>query len=986
MTAFFIGLLNLSLTATIVLAVVLLLRALLVRHIPRWGIGLLWLVAAIALVCPIRPTSHLSIWKTTDPLLMTTSATTEVLTHETVWESLNTEETWAEGEPYQPKPAESGDITDGPSYYEADLSAPTVEPGEVPSRLPTEFPAPSLPQTGTRVEWVTLAFVIWCVGVTGMSLYALIRYLQLKHRVAVSVPFVDGAYLCDTIPTPFLLGFFPPKIYLPSSMAEGDFVPVIAHERAHIARGDHIMKALGWWILTVHWFHPLVWISYHLFCRDLEFACDARAVHNLGEDERRSYAEALLSCSIGSRRLHALSHPLAFGEVGVKERISAVIAYRRPGVLRCAAGIVLLPVLAALFLTAPIRGFVDVLEQNGYTVHKAELYQRLEITVPADMVSGYAKSGATVLYDPGDVVVYDHAPTMLSLTKITPSGADDDRYWMIFTFTYRYIPTEGVLTTLIRPEYKDEDVTTWSAIPELLGDVRDARTTYPDRADCCYEAEGVTFGIVVDREVLENAEEYIAFTVGGLADVYFSRGEKNPSDAILVTEGGPVGPDCVEMYVNNYDNQPIDLTLALEAFPDASLASDAMNIYMVEDDKQHWILSGMPVRNVYLSDLTGDGKPEFCASVYWGSGMIDSHIVVYDYVEKQEYTLWDRGVFDYRLEMENNTLYAVMTDYNTRKELYRDVLMLIPTEDGYALSMGEPNSEGVLSDLFKHAEVYVSERCIYMTPLSSSLSIGGDTGYRYLIDPEQHSFCQIDRDTGSIQMVGSLLGGWKAFPWTDEEWAELFVFGAIKDTAISEVYSHRKAMPLGADQYLLSMDDELWLMKASKHPDGSEYVWSIHELVPESQKGFAYYRYMPAVSALPPYLTITFDLPEDMNISAYCGETALASVPDKGWAQEWNHSWQNKNGELQVCWSPNERLDGYIPGGVSQASITFTALNDDQTRYCAGTIYITRDDNITDSWDDWYRVTVVGDGLTMSNDESGFGALVSWDGNGFQRS
>jgi hypothetical protein len=359
--------------------------------------------------------------------------------------------------------------------------------------------------------------------------------------------------------------------------------------------------------------------------------------------------------------------------------------------------------------------------------------------------------------------------------------------------------------------------------------------------------------------------------------------------------------------------------------------------------------------------------------------MVDSHIVVYDLADHKEYTLWERGTFDFRLEEDNHTLYAVMTDYNTRAELYRDVLMLIPTEDGYALSMGEPNSEGVLSDLFKHAEVYVSERCIYMTPLSSSLSIGGDTGYRYLIDPEQHSFCQIHRDTGSIQMVGSLLGGWKAFPWTDEEWAGLFVFGAIKDTAISEVYSHRKAMSLSADQYLLSMDDELWLMKASKHPDGSEYVWSIHELVPETQKGFAYYRYMPAVSALPPYLNITFDLPDDMNISAYCRETALASVPAEGWAAEWNQSWNNDDGEMQVLWSPSERSDGYIPSGVSQASITFTALSDDQTRYCAGTIYITRDDNITDSWDDWYRVTVVGQGLTVTNDD--FGALISWDGN-----
>ena len=983
MTAFFIGLLNLSLTATVVLAVVLLLRALLVRHIPRWGIGLLWLVAAIALVCPIRPTSPLSIWKTTDPLLMTTSATTEVLTHETVWESLYTEETFTVDEySVLSAPDGTGEPLDVPLYYEENLSVPTVEPGEVPSRLPTEFPAPALPQTGTRVEWVTLAFVIWCVGVTGMSLYALIRYLQLKHRVAVSVPFVDGAYLCDAIPTPFLLGFFPPKIYLPSSMAEGDFVPVIAHERAHITRGDHIMKALGWWILPVHWFHPLVWVSYHLFCRDLEFACDARAVHNLGEDERRSYAEALLSCSIGSRRLHALSHPLAFGEVGVKERISAVIAYRRPGVLRCAAGIVLLPVLAALFLTAPIRGFVDVLEQNGYTVHKAELYQRLEITVPADMVSGYARSGATVLYDPGDVVIYDCAPTMLSLTKITPSGADDDRYWMIFTFTYRYIPTEGVLTTLIRPEYKDEDVTTWSAIPELLGDVRDAKTTYPDRADCCYQAEDVTFGILIDREVLENAEEYIAFTVGGLADVYFSRGEKNPSDAILVTEGGPVGPDCVEMYVNDYSGKPIDLALALEAFPGVTLYADSMGIYTEENEERIKVISGMPVRNVYLSDLNGDGKPEFCASVYWGSGLVDEHIVVYDLANHREYTMWERGVFDFRLEMENNTLYAVMTKYNSDEELYRDVLMLIPTGDDYALSMGTPNPDSILFDLYESAQYYVPERCIYVTPLSSAAYIGGDTGFRYLIDLRNYMFCQINRETGIVSTVASQLGGWHDFPWTDEEWANLFAFGEMKDTPISEIYSERKVLQLGRDdQYLLMMDDELWMMKLVNHPDGSMFVWGIHELVPESQKGFAYYRYVPAMSALPPYLTITFDLPEDMNISAYCGETALASVPEQGWAQEWNHVWENKNGEVQVCWSPTEGEDGYIPSGVEQASITFTALNDDQTRYCAGTVYITRYDEASHPGDYWYQVTVVGDGLTVSNDESGFGALISWDGN-----
>ena len=980
MSAFLMKLLNMSLTATVVLAVILLLRALIKNHVPRRGLLWLWIAAALALVWPLRPVSPLSIWNSADLLSGTAFVSSEVQTTVKEVDSMYTEETPS----VLSAPVGTGEPLDVPADYiihEIVVQEPAQE--NVYHDIPAaEYPLETQPHTASRVEWLSIFFVLWSTGVSVMAIYALVRYAQIKCRVAVSVPFVDGAYLCDAIDTPFVLGFFQPKIYLPSSLADGDFVPVIMHERAHIARGDHLFKAIGWWILTAHWFNPLVWVCYHCFCSDLEFACDERAVKNLGMDERRSYAEALLSCSIGAKRSLALSHPLAFGEIKVKERIASVLTYREPGVLRSCVPLLILPILVGVFLTEPSLeyDFVDVLDQNGYTVHKAETDQTLTITVDKGFFSDYVRNGANLYYEPGNVVVYQNEPTTLSLTEVVAAN-DPDEYWMNFTFTYSAIPTEGMITTMLRPEYNDHHVQKWSFIPPLVGDVWDAKTTYPDRAECCFQSESVTFGVLFDREVLENAEDYIAFTIGGFSDVYYSRGDGNHADDILVTKGGVVGPDCVEMYVNNYDNQPIDLTLALEAFPDASLASDAMNIYMVEDDKKHWILSGMPVRNVYLSDLTGDGKPEFCASVYWGSGMIDSHIVVYDYVEKQEYTLWDRGVFDYRLEMENHTLYAVMTDYNTRAELYRDALMLIPTGDGYALSMGEPNSEGVLSDLFKHAEVYVSERCIYMTPLSSTLSIGGDTGYRYLIDPDKHSFCQIHRDTGSIQMVGSLLGGWKEFPWTDEEWAELFVFGAIKDTPISEVYSHRKAMSLSADQYLLSMDDELWLMKASKHPDGSEYVWSIHELVPESQKGFAYYRYMPAVSAMPPYLNITFDLPDDKNISAYSRETALASVPAEGWAAEWNQSWNNDDGEMQVLWSPSERSDGYIPSGVSQASITFTALSDDQTRYCAGTIYITRDDNITDSWDDWYRVTVVGQGLTVSTDDSGFGALISWDGN-----
>ena len=985
MTAFFIKLLNMSLTATAVMAVMLLLRALLKKHLPRWGISLLWLVAALALVCPFRPAFPLSVWQTSEPLVSEIPSENRIQTYfDSTPDLFSSAETFAVGDDSVSSVPdgyydEALDIS--PDYifeYQAEIPAERVTPDEDSSPLPQA----SEPYTASRVEWLYLVSRIWVLGVLVMTVYALVRYAQIKRRAAVSVPFVDGAYLCDAIDTPFVLGFFPPKIYLPSSLAEGDFCPVLAHERAHITRGDPVFKAVGWLILTVHWFHPLVWICYHCFCTDLEFACDERAVKNLCNDERRSYAEALLSCSVGSRRSLALSHPLAFGEIGVRERISSVLTYQKPGVLRSCVPLLLFAMLGGLFLTTPMsdREFVDVLKQNGYTVHKAETYQTLTVTVDKEWFSAYVRDGADVYYEAGEVVVYDCAPTMLSLTEVLAAN-DPDEYWMNFTFTYTAIPTEGMLTTLLRPEYKDNSVLTWSSIPQLVGDVWDAQTTYPDRADCCYQAEAVTFGILFDREVLENAEEYIAFTIGGLSDVYFSRGDKNPTEDIVVTRGGTVGPNCVELYVNNYDNQPIDLTLALEAFPDASLYADVMHIYSMENDEKNTILAGMPVRNVYLSDLTGDGKPEFCASVYWGSGVIDSHIVVYDYVEKKEYTLWERGTYDYRLEMENHTLYAVMTDFDSRKDLYRDVLMLIPTGDGYALSMGDPSADSVLSDLYSRAESYVSERCIYMSPLSSVLSIGGDTGYRYYIDSVQNSFCEINRDTGRIQMVGSLLGGWKDFPWTDEEFAAMFVIGDEENlTRMLGKYTERKALPLTTDVYLLSMNDELWLMQLCEPSDSEPFVWSIHELIPEADKGFAYYYYVPAMSAQPPYLQITFDLPDDVTISAFCNETGLAGVPADGWVKEWDHSWRNNDGSMQMLWSPTESEES-LSGGVKQASITFTAINDDQTRYCAGTIYITRDEDVTDAWDHWYRVTVVGQGLTVSNNDSDSGVLVSWNDN-----
>ena len=160
--------------------------------------------------------------------------------------------------------------------------------------------------------WLALAALIWVIGIALFALYALISLLRLRHRLAEAVPVGENVWACDHIASPFLLGLTHPCIYLPSSLDAQTAASVIAHEHAHLMRRDPIWKAVGFVLLALYWFHPLIWVAYVLFCRDMELACDARATRDFSPAERKTYAEALLACSLP----HAGRSfcPLAFGE------------------------------------------------------------------------------------------------------------------------------------------------------------------------------------------------------------------------------------------------------------------------------------------------------------------------------------------------------------------------------------------------------------------------------------------------------------------------------------------------------------------------------------------------------------------------------------------------------------------------------------------------------------------------------------------------
>ena len=217
----------------------------------------------------------------------------------------------------------------------------------------SETLAPNEISSVNPIQIITLiASVVWIAGIVAMLLYTLISFLLFRRKVREAAPLKDNVYLCDGIGTPFILGVIRPRIYLPSSICETDMRHVIAHERAHIKRRDYLWKPLGFLLLAVYWFNPVLWVAYILLCRDIELACDERVIKDKGTEIKKSYSEALVNCSVPRKMIAAC--PLAFGEGNVKGRIKSVLNYKKPAFWIIIVSIIACIAVAACFLTNPI--------------------------------------------------------------------------------------------------------------------------------------------------------------------------------------------------------------------------------------------------------------------------------------------------------------------------------------------------------------------------------------------------------------------------------------------------------------------------------------------------------------------------------------------------------------------------------------------------------------------------------------------------------
>lgn len=198
---------------------------------------------------------------------------------------------------------------------------------------------------------IILASYIWFIGVMGLMIYALVSFFLLKKRVGRAQTLDKCILKCESIDSPFILGIVKPRIYVPEMMDEEAFICVMEHEKAHIKRGDHIWKPLGFIILSVYWFHPLCWIAYIMLCKDIEYACDEKVTRDKDKEWKVKYCQVLLDCSSQRRMVSAC--PVAFGEVSVKDRVKSVIHYKKPAFWLIIASVIIAVIVAVCFMTNP---------------------------------------------------------------------------------------------------------------------------------------------------------------------------------------------------------------------------------------------------------------------------------------------------------------------------------------------------------------------------------------------------------------------------------------------------------------------------------------------------------------------------------------------------------------------------------------------------------------------------------------------------------
>lgn len=373
MNEVFLKLLNVSIMASW-LGIAVIIARLFLKKSPRWITVLLWALVAVRLICPISIESSLSM----------------IPSSETV--------------PKEIVHTEIPQINSGIPYFNSAVN-PVIE----------ENFAPVPEKSVTPMEIITdVASYIWVIGVCLMLTYCAGSYIFVRYKVSEAAKVRDNIWECDKVTTPFVLGIIKPRIYVPAGMNETDLGYVISHERSHIKRFDHLWKPLGFLILSVYWFNPLLWVCYVLLCRDIEVACDEKVLRSIGEEAKSGYSTALINCSVPRKMITAC--PLAFGEVGVKDRVKNILNYKRPAFWVIIIGLLVCIAVGVFFLTDPLG-------------RETELDTKIEAFIKSELAEPSRENGevfCAVDLDIMDVVSEDNITTVYAWVFTKSYTADGE--------------------------------------------------------------------------------------------------------------------------------------------------------------------------------------------------------------------------------------------------------------------------------------------------------------------------------------------------------------------------------------------------------------------------------------------------------------------------------------------------------------------------------------------------------------------------------
>ena len=555
MNELFLKIINMSISASWLVLAVLILRFVL-KKAPKWINVLLWGIVAIRLICPFSFESTLSLIPSAETIPLNIGMDT----------------------------------------------TPTINSGisAINNAVNPIIGQSNTPMAGASVNLLQITIgiyeYIWIFGMIALALYTAISYWRLRRKVDTAVRYKDNIFQSENVSFPFVLGIIKPRIYLPFKMNGQYLEHVVAHEQAHICRKDHWWKPLGFLLLMIHWFNPLMWLAYVLLCRDIELACDEKVIKELGNEQRGDYTQALVACSVNRRMIVAC--PLAFGEVSVKERVKSVMNYKKPAFWVIIISVIVCVGVAVCFLTNP--------KQDSYT---------LRIVVPA--------------------------------------GSQE-----------KFVYTDEEVSTI------RNSIKIWSG--DGLGDTEVILSPVNKTTETRYTATYLTHGMPVEFD----AEKDTWFKIG------VNKQNSTNEDIIVYVEVENVEVRIVDEinsvikwfdYTENPSAMDDESTINLPIYPDVTFSYNQAQIiaskpFDTSELTDHTILiTGMPIWNAYFADLTGDDYPEICATYTFGSGIIDSRIIIYDYAKGSSYELSDRGYFDFtlRLNEADGYLYVDKTKYNT---------------------------------------------------------------------------------------------------------------------------------------------------------------------------------------------------------------------------------------------------------------------------------------------------------------------------------